>query len=183
MIAAPPKIWIISGDREAGKTSFCRKIILEARSQGFSPAGVLSPAVFTNGIKTAIEAEDIASGQKRLLATRRDEVPDAITRRWKFDEEALKWGAKVLAASTPCDLLIVDELGPLELEHNLGWIEGIQAVNSARYQTAVVVIRTELLANAQQRWPRAGIISLAHSDSPKKIAQAARQIFQGLQRH
>lgn len=182
MIAVLPKIWIITGDREAGKTSFCRQIIEEAQLHGFNPAGVLSPAVFTNGVKTAIEVQDIASGQKCLLATRREEVPDAITRRWKFDEEALKWGSKVLVKSTPCDLLIVDELGPLELEHNQGWVEGIQAINSGEYQTAVVVIRTELLANAQQRWTRAGIISLTHADSPEKIVQAARLILQGLQR-
>ena len=176
------RIWIITGDREAGKTSVCRQIILEARSHGFSPAGVLSPGVFANGVKTAIEVEDIASGQKRLLATLRDEVPDAITRRWKFDEEALKWGSKVLAEATPCDVLIVDELGPLELEHNQGWTEGFQAIDSDKYQVALVVIRTELLANAQQRWPRAEVISLAHTDSPEKISQATRQILQALHR-
>jgi len=182
MIAPLPKIWIITGDREAGKTSFCRQIILEAHSRGFSTAGVLSPAVFTQGVKTAIEVEDIAGGQKRLLAILRNEVPDAITRRWKFDEEALKWGSKVLAESTPCDVLIVDELGPLELEHNQGWIEGIQAIDTGKYLAALVVIRTELIITGQQLWPRSGVISLARTDSPEKITQTTIQIFQALNR-
>ncbi len=52
----------------------------------------------------------------------------------------------MLESATPCDLLIVDELGPLEFERNEGWPAGLAAIDSAAYKVGVVVIRPELLA-------------------------------------
>ena len=57
----------------------------------------------------------------------------------------LIWGNHVLSNSTPCDLLVVDELGPLEIDRGTGWQAGLAAVDSKEYAVAVVVVRAELL--------------------------------------
>jgi len=56
---------------------------------------VLSCPIFTGERRTAIQAEDIRSGESRLLATRSDE-PSLWSKHWKFDPEALDWGSQVL---------------------------------------------------------------------------------------
>ena len=160
------RIWIITGDREAGKTRFCQAVLHEARRRHLTVAGILSPAIFSQGKKMVIEAEDPASSEKHLLATLREEVPDAITRRWKFDDNAMKWASTVIGRSTPCDLLIIDELGPLELEHQQGWIEGIQALDSRMYRAALVVIRPELLTLGVEHWPDAEVITINRNEAP-----------------
>lgn len=174
------RVWIITGNHEAGKTSFCRRVLFEAQTRGFKTGGVLSPAVFENGIKTGIEVQDVASGKKRLLATLREEVLNAVTKRWKFDEAALNWGSTLLYQSVPCDVLIVDELGPLELEHGQGWVEGMRAINSGNYQAALVVIRPELMPTALQRWPKAEVMTFSRSDPPDVLNRMIELILRDL---
>jgi len=174
-----PAIWLISGQSEAGKTRFCRQMIEKARTLGLSVGGVLSPAVFAEGVKTGIEVENLRSGERRLLATAREEAADSITPHWKFDPGVLDWGARALASSTPCDLLVVDELGPLELQNNQGWIDGIHAVDSRRYRLALVVIRSSLLATGLQRWPDAHVLSLSKFDPSETISESITRILDG----
>ncbi len=144
-----PKIWIITGARETGKTRFCAHLVDRARKEGVDVAGLLSPPVFMNGIKTAIEVEDLRSTARRTLArNRRDDYGSIQTKRWSFDTEVLNWGNDRLALATPCDLLVVDELGLLEFERGEAWQNGLSAIQSGRFRGAVVVIRPELIDKA-----------------------------------
>lgn len=158
-------IWIITGERGAGKTRFCQKVVLAARERGLTVGGVISPAVLTKGIKTGINVQDLATGETRLLASAREEIPDAVTPHWKFNDAALAWGSEILRQGTPCDLLIVDELGPLELEHSQGWIEGIEALDGGKYRAAIAVVRSELVPRALQLWSHAAVLPIAKSES------------------
>jgi nucleoside-triphosphatase THEP1 len=177
MTRGAASIWIITGTREAGKTRFCQKVIEEARTRGLTVGGILSPAVFENGVKTGINAQNLASGEMQRLATVREEVRDAITPRWSFDEKSLAWGSVVLKNSAPCDLLVVDELGPLELQHSRGWIEGIEVLNGGEYRAALVVIRQELLETARQLWPQAVVIHITRELSDETLRTHVHSIL------
>lgn len=169
MIDAPTKLFIITGSVGAGKSAFCARLIEPARSAGLKIGGILSPGIFENGQKIAINAIDLSSGQSTILATLRssaDQAADLQTPRWQFSSPAMAWGNAVLQTATPCDLLVVDELGPLEFEQNRGWTAGFAALDSGLYQAGVVVIRPSLLGMAQQRWPLAQVVNLGAFPSP-----------------
>lgn len=151
-------ILLVSGARMAGKTTLCRRLVDAARSRGWHVAGVLSPARFEGGIKTAIEVEDISTGERRILA--QSGAGEALTPGWVFNPAALLWGDEVLGRATPCDLLVVDELGPLELVASRGWRAGVAAINTAQYRLALVVVRPELIPAARTRWSRASQVTL-----------------------
>ena len=51
------------------------------------------------------------------------------------------------------ELLLIDELGPLEFRGEGGFIAGFAAIDARHYRLAVVVVRPELLDAARQRWP------------------------------
>ena len=53
----------------------------------------------------------------------------------------------------PGELLLIDELGPLEFRGEGGFIAGFAAIDARHYRLAVVVVRPELLDAARQRWP------------------------------
>lgn len=145
------KVWIVTGWRGSGKTTFCRQAVGTARQMGWRPAGLLSPAVFENGQKTSIWAEDIQSSQKCLLAAITPQTDaDLAFGDWYFSQETLTWGNRVLQSSLPCDLLLIDELGPLEFNLGLGWVSALDLIQSGQYRQALVVIRPELLAKAQE---------------------------------
>jgi len=178
-------VHVVTGGIGAGKTTFCRLLIDEARSRDASlaAAGVVSPKVFLQGREAAIEVVDVASGQHRRLATRRDESdtrdgPSTI--RWQFNADALAWGDTVLRAATPCDLLVVDEIGPLEFERGEGWIGGLAAVDSMAYTTAFVVVRPLLVERALDRWPEARVTEIDFNLLKKLLGESADFLFESV---
>jgi len=152
-------LWIITGEIGTGKTRWCQQFLELARQAGWDVAGLISPAVFENGQKTAIDAVDVRSGERRRLATRRS-VEDAAlihTREWLFETDTVGWGNAVFRRALPCDLLIVDEMGPLELLQGQGWVNALEAIATRAYRLAVVVVRPSLLSIAEQWQPQAVI--------------------------
>ncbi len=171
---------IVTGDRSAGKTTFCTRLIELARSGGRDIAGVLSPAVIVNDQKIAIDVIDLRSAQRRRLATYNPAADYPRELHWRFAEDALAWGNTVLAESTPCDVLIVDELGVLEFERGRGWLAGLNALDSGDYQLGLVVIRPELFKQAQQRWSSARVVTIEDVDQANVEAdQLWREISPG----
>jgi hypothetical protein len=161
--AGPPVRLLVTGERGAGKTVFCRALMEAVCALPGRPSvgGVISPRVYEGGEQVGIEVEDLRTGRRRRLATLRpagEPAASEATKLWRFDEEALAWGDRVLRSATPCGLLVVDELGPLELEEGRGWLGGLAAVDSGAFTAAVVVARPRLLAVARRRWPLAEVI-------------------------
>lgn len=151
MSATPkPPIWMVSGPRGAGKSTFCRGVAQSARNACWDVAGLLSPAQFEAGTKTGILAEDLRTGVSHPLASTVCQSQDDLAfGNWYFNRRTLEWGNQVLETSLPCDLLIVDELGPLELTQQIGWQAALDILPRAEYRLALIVIRPDLQATAR----------------------------------
>lgn len=175
-----PLLYIITGSRGAGKTTFCQTVVNKAREAGWKTAGLLSLPVFEGQYRIAIEAQDMKTGEKHILATRSEprEAEGLHTRHWKFDQKVLTWGNHVLENSTPCDFLLIDELGTLEFEYDRGWQSAFHAIDSRQYAVAMVVIRSELLGEALMRWPHAYIVEIDTPDESREKARIlSKQLF------
>lgn len=158
-VSAPP-LWVISGEIGAGKTTLCRALAGLARAAGWDVAGLLSPGVFEAGQKTAIEAEDLRSGARRLLASNEPRAGfDLAFGRWYFDCAVLDWGNHVLAQSAPCDLLLVDELGPLEMLRGQGFTAAQAALAGGRYRLGIAVVRPALVKTFSALLPPQRIVT------------------------
>jgi len=182
-VSAPPARVLVTGERGAGKTLFCRALVEAARALPGSPevAGVLSPRVYEASEQVGIEAVDLRTGERRRLASLRAAGEPALseaTKLWRFHEEALAWGNRVLASAVPCGLLVVDELGPLELEEGRGWMAGLAAIDSGAFVAAVAVVRPALLARALGRWPAAEVVRPEGPPGPAgETARLARRLL------
>lgn len=162
---------IVTGERGMGKTTFCARLIELTRSAGKSIGGVLSPAVIVDGEKIGIDVIDLRTNERRRLADRFNaQNLGPNTQRWSFHADNVEWGNAVLQSATPCDVLIVDELGTLEFDRGEGWQAGLRAIDAGDYRLSVVVIRPELLNTALARWPHAQVIRI------NQIDQAAREV-------
>ena len=165
----------MTGEIQSGKTSLCLEIVEHARLRGYRLEGLISPGVFQDGQKIAIDLEDIKTGERRRLAERIEERPTELqTRRWAFIPEIAAWGNQVLERVQPCDLLLIDELGPLEFHRDQGWTAGFKAVARGDYQAALLVIRPSLLEDALNRWDDASVIDL---DLPSKSFRSAETLL------
>jgi nucleoside-triphosphatase THEP1 len=161
-------LFILSGDREIGKTTFLKRLLQEPALQGQDIAGVVSPAVFRGQQKVGIDLLDPRTRVQKRLADLRSTLETAsVTQHWNFLPETMDWGNQLLAAAVPCDLLIVDELGPLELEMGQGWQQGISAVSSGRYRLCLLVIRPSLLEAALSLWPTGKVCLCQSKNDPQ----------------
>jgi len=175
------KRFLLSGEREIGKTTLLLALKEQAQKAGFDVGGVISPAVFEAGSKKGIDLLDLHSGKQIRLASLNEAEPDSqiATIHWAFDVSALQYGNEVLGHATPCDLLIVDELGPIELVRGQGWQNGIKGIESKDYRVAVIVIRPSLLDVAFSKWPDATLLKLEQKDAAQQ-AVLIQSIFTSL---
>lgn len=172
------KIWIITGPFQVGKTHFCNSLLNQAQARGLKLAGVICPPIFEEQIKTAISIEDLTSHERKTLATKRTTETDGLlTEHWAFDEEVMTWGNSILAETSGCDLLLVDELGPLEFTRGLGWQNGLHAIDNGEYKAAVVVIRPALVETALKRWPNAILVEFQARLRTDEIDQIVETIL------
>lgn len=200
-------LFLVTGERGAGKTTWLKKLIAAARQVGYQVHGLLSPGTFVNGEKVAINLVDLASDETRVMTTpiethlaaghggiRRLDTGELVLGGWQVHEDTLQWGNQILLqlftqpeTSTHSDqqILIIDELGPLEFVHGLGFTAAIQYGNRLNsiepgimqhtlsnlqptqpesftpFQAAFIVVRPGLLPQAFSLWPQAQTIEIA----------------------
>lgn len=150
----PAQLYILSGPSGAGKTSWCLELARQAAVNGHAIAGLVSPAVFEGGVKVGIDLLDLFTQQRRRLANRRKKmVGEPAGKNWQFEPGVLFWGNNLLEAIPANHLLILDELGPLELCENGGLTNALELLSARKYKLACAVVRPALLTNALERWP------------------------------
>lgn len=174
-------LYLLTAPSGAGKTTFCAALADQARAAGWDVAGILSPPVFENDVKTGILAQNLRTRETRPLAQALPSHPGRGAGgeglplgQWLFDPSTLAWGNEILAAVLPCDLFIVDELGPLELIRGEGWMNALEALRQGTYKIGVAVVRPHLLEAAQTLFSNAKALTLP---------QVAADFFTRLQDH
>ncbi len=145
------EIVLLTGESGVGKTTYCTRIITYARKQGLTVTGLLTPSRSRRGRKIALDVQDIRTGQSRPLAEEAGAARGPTIGKWQFHSESLDWGAEILRRATPCDLLLIDELGPLELTRNLGWTVALDVLRAGKYRVAAIVVRSKLLPALQKQ--------------------------------
>ena len=138
-------IVVLTGKRGIGKTTICRRVVALAQPAGWSCGGIITLA-----LGDARDVLDVGGGDVRRL-TRSTGTSQAVSQgRFLFDPRVLSWARQRLSQATPCDLLVIDEIGPLELERGEGWANALDVLRDGGFGLALVVVRPELVAQAKQ---------------------------------
>jgi len=156
---------VVTGRVQIGKTTVCRAVIDLARKRGYCVRGILTPPVLDKtGARLGVEVLDLSNGERRLLA--RVCSPDAGPAfdppgDWPrigshcFDPASLQWGADAVARAVAvgCDLLVIDEIGRLELEQNTGYVGLLDLLATSVVPRSLLVVRAALLDLFRRRLP------------------------------
>jgi nucleoside-triphosphatase len=158
---------LITGPSGAGKSTWCQQTAVRLQASGLVVAGLLSPPVWENGRKTAIDLLNLHTGERRCLASARQKSGTGpVTASWQFNPDVLAWGDDCLQKLPPCDALFLDELGPLEFERGLGLQTGLTLLDGRSIPRTYAVIRPDLLATARRRWPWAEVMLVENGYTP-----------------
>ena len=134
------RVVILTGARRVGKSTVCSKAAALARRRGYVCGGILTVA--DQGVRHVL---DLRTGQRRCLTVTSGREDVVAQGRFRFSRETLSWGNEALRRSVPCDLLVIDEVGPLEVERGQGWVAAFDVLGAGDYGLALLVVRPELL--------------------------------------
>lgn len=173
------QIIILTGEKNSGKTLVCDALVKKFSGCIQRISGIISLGQYENGRKIAICAFDLSTGERKMLAHYSPGWdPDKPLREWRFDQEALNWGNEVLAKAIPTDLLLIDEIGYLELEKDEGWINALEILNTGKFHYAVIVVRPSLLETAKCLYPHAEVYQLfSKTDVESTITQLIKRFL------
>jgi len=173
------KVLILSGPIGSGKTTLCLDLVEHLKKADLVVHGIVTPPVNVNGNKVGIDLVDLQSEEKKRFASLNESVPTGLsTGKWSFDADVMNWGDQTLGHATPCQVLIVDELGPLEFERGIGFQNGVAAIDSGDFSVALVVIRPSLIMAAKQRWSTAKLYSVTRETQPAVLNDLIEQIVE-----
>jgi nucleoside-triphosphatase THEP1 len=139
------RIIALSGISGSGKTHLCHQIHQQLSEQGVDVAGIICPPFFENGIKIRIMVRNLRSGREKILAGIEKKNSVVNTGKWYFSDEGWEHGLTAMQQALPCDVLIIDEIGPIEIQRSGGWSHAFDLLRGDQYRKALVTIRPELL--------------------------------------
>ncbi len=163
-VLAAARAWLAAGTREAtvslltgpqgsGKTTFLMALAEELRRRGKTPGGIAAPVLLERGERTGYDLLDLETGERVALA-RKNVAPTGIrTGPFTFDPASIAFGERALtsAAAHGCDVIAVDEIGPLELAGK-GWAQSLDSLLRCEPHALLIVVRPDLLQQVTERW-------------------------------
>lgn len=154
------------GERGSGKTPLIMDILQGLQGKGLRLAGLISPGIFEGKKKVAIELIDLTSRERRLLAKLSAEKEGALGfGDWSFFEATIAWGNEKLTNLPPCDLLVLDEIGPLELDLGQGLQQGLARLAERDYRLALISLRPRCAESIQRLMPEIELFELGLLDA------------------
>jgi nucleoside-triphosphatase THEP1 len=147
----------LTGPIGVGKTTLCQRILDALRSEGRTAGGVLSPALLDGmGRKIGIRLLRIDTGEERVLALTGGDLKGPSTGPYSFDAGVFAWGTEAVRAAlqVPCSLVLVDEIGLLELLKGEGFAPILDDLSAPVEASVLIVVRDTLTEMLKQRLGR-----------------------------
>ena len=147
------RIGLLTGPVGVGKTTVTERVVGLARRQGLVCGGVLAPAMLNScGQKAGIWGVELGTGERRVLARTDRDLGGPSIGPYSFEADALAWAAGAVERSIgACDLLVVDEIGKLELWRGIGLAPILPRLAAGEVERALILVRESLLSELQAR--------------------------------
>ncbi len=154
------RVVFVTGAPGAGKTRVCQRVAELSRHKGLRVSGLVTEARRLASGRAVQTVVNLRTGERRRLADyvgvdEGEPIGRGLAGRfsWTFVSESVRWGRheldRCLTKST--DVLIIDQLGPLELMAGSGWSNGVEVLRGGRFGVAVVAVNPMVLGELRRR--------------------------------
>lgn len=146
-------IFVITGGVHKGKTTFLTELLERLFEENLKIAGFICPGFFKDGERSGFNLVNIVDGNQLPLATIEEKQGWFKFHRFYFNPEAFHVGETWIreALSLQTDILVIDEVGPMELQGK-GWWDTLKIIEK-RYDIAQIwIVREQLIQEVKDLW-------------------------------
>jgi nucleoside-triphosphatase len=167
----------LTGPPRIGKTTVILKVTEKLRGEGVRVGGMVSSEILENGVRVGFKIIDLGSGVEGILAhvNQKDGPKVGKYRVCLRDLENVGVGA-ILSACEAADLIVVDEVGPMELYSKAFEEAVLKALESGKIVLGTIHYRAKTSFTSMVRGRRdTEIIEVTYGNRgslPKIIAEA-----------
>jgi len=133
-------VLVLTGPVHGGKTTYLGQACRRWSARGLSCVGFLSPAVTGADGPSGYDLVELPGPSRRPYLRRHGPAGAERTGPFTFVPAALERARAILRDPRPADLLIIDEVGPLELRGGGLWLALRDAVGRPQ-RTVLLVVR------------------------------------------
>jgi nucleoside-triphosphatase len=181
----PKKVLLITGSPGVGKTTLLLKVVEALRAKGYSVGGMVSREVRSCGARVGFEILDLADNSKRgwLAHVNQKKGPQVGKYRVNLEDLDSIGVEAILKAVKECDVIAIDEIGPMELFSEDFRRAVLEAFESGKLVLAVVhwKARDKLIDAAKTR-EDAEIFAVTFENRAKlheAVVQKAEEFLKG----
>jgi len=151
-IISKPKIVIISGEKQGGKTTFTSKLIGKLKENEKRVGGFLAPGEFENNRRSSFSIFDLESETSKPLCSIHFDSGEKIGP-FRFDPDGQDFGYSLLSTDQTAgkDFVVVDEVGPLEMKGE-GWASSIDQLMLDSGFVFIWIVRKSLVEEVIKKW-------------------------------
>ncbi len=162
-----PPVIIISGNIQEGKTTFVEKVINRLARKELPAAGFLAKVIYDGDKRTGYQLQDLSSDRSELLCTIEEHPDWEHYGKFYFNPNAQQVGNAILnSIPDEAKLIVIDEIGPLELGGD-GWAPAIEQLVSHSSQPMIWVVREHLVEKIARKWTVGEIYHFKLHESPR----------------
>jgi nucleoside-triphosphatase len=176
------RVLLLTGNPGVGKTTVLTKTVEALKAEGISVGGMISREAREGNVRVGFEIIDLTNNKHGWLAHINQRTGPQVGKYHVNLEDMENIGATAIAeAAEKCDVIAIDEIGPMELFSQKFKQAVKQALESRKVVLAVVHAKArDQLINEVKRREDAEIftVTLANRDSlPEELIKQALEIL------
>ncbi|OFY62168.1 MAG: hypothetical protein A2V64_00870 [Bacteroidetes bacterium RBG_13_43_22] len=146
-------MFIVSGLKSEGKTTFTKKICEELKKNHIPVGGILSERVMNNNVTTGYDIIDVETGRREVFLRQDEEKWPEKIGKFSINPEGLKFGSYVLDPERlkGKKLVIIDEVGQLELDDK-GWAGCLLRLIKGSENNILITARDTYVESVINKW-------------------------------
>lgn len=110
------KIWLVTGPPGVGKSTLVSRVVLKLKSSGVIVGGCTTSEVKERGARVGFRVRDLTTGRTGELASLSSKFGPKVGRyRVNLTDLAAVGAAGVDGAAAASEVIVIDEVGPMEL--------------------------------------------------------------------